>query len=100
LPSLKSLLFGRNAFKYCSRAAFENLPALTSIQLGFDAFYFKNDESSELIMRNLPKLPSLTAFIGSWTFKNPHVITLEDMPSLTNVILFGAFELRYEVHIN
>ncbi|KAM7454138.1 hypothetical protein BLSTO_05107 [Blastocystis sp. subtype 1] len=52
LPSLKSLLFGDNAFHYCSRAVFENLPELTSIRFGNDAFYFKNDDSSELIMRS------------------------------------------------
>ncbi|KAK8819393.1 hypothetical protein WA556_002384, partial [Blastocystis sp. ATCC 50177/Nand II] len=60
LPSLKSLLFGWGAFRECSRVVFENLSELTSIQLGDSAFQFKDDYSTELIMRNLPKLTTLT----------------------------------------
>ncbi|KAM7453662.1 hypothetical protein BLSTO_05589 [Blastocystis sp. subtype 1] len=52
LPGLKSLLFGDQAFRDCSRAVFENLPELTSIRLGWLAFWFKDDDSSELIMRS------------------------------------------------
>ncbi|KAK8831803.1 hypothetical protein WA577_001861, partial [Blastocystis sp. JDR] len=99
LPSLKSLLFGKFAFDDCSRAVFENLPELTSIQLGDSAFCFKDDDdSSELIMRNLPKLTSLTTEGRySGTFKYPHSITLEDMPSLTTVTLPLAFEWRNQL---
>ena len=64
-----------------------DLPELTSIQFGYSAFTFKDDdESSELIMRSgddamkwwidLPKLTSLTA-VGSYTFYYPRSITLE-----------------------
>ncbi|KAK8818134.1 hypothetical protein WA556_005955, partial [Blastocystis sp. ATCC 50177/Nand II] len=88
LPSLKSLLFGRGAFRACSRAVFENMPELTTIRLGTHAFQFKDDESSELIMRNLPKLTTLTTEgYYSWTFRYPRIITLENMPSLTTVTL-------------
>ena len=96
MPSLKSLLFGNYAFCCCSRAVFESdstrkrewwidLPELTSIQLSWYAFCFKNDESSELVMRSgddemkwwidLPKLTSLTGSSG--TFEYPRSITLE-----------------------
>ncbi|KAM7454400.1 hypothetical protein BLSTO_04843 [Blastocystis sp. subtype 1] len=98
LPSLYSLLFGRGAFCECSRAVFENLPELTSIQLGGGAFCFKQfDESSELIMRSLPKLTTLTTPGNSGTFSNPRIITLENMPSLTTVTLPLAFECRNEL---
>ncbi|KAK8826484.1 hypothetical protein WA577_002037 [Blastocystis sp. JDR] len=101
LPSLKSLLFGNRAFCLCSRAVFENLPELTSIQLGKDAFQFNGDDSSELIMRNLPKLTSLIAE-GDYsnTFCNPRYITLKDMPSLTTVTLgkYNSFSERITLH--
>ena len=65
-----------------------DLPELTSIQLGDSAFWFKDDDSSELIMRSgddemnwwidLPKLTSLTAEgDDSRTFLYPSIITLE-----------------------
>ena len=65
-----------------------DLPELTSIRLGDNAFRFKDDdESSELIMRSgddemkwwidLPKLTSLTAEGNSWSFIYPRSITLE-----------------------
>ncbi|KAK8816579.1 hypothetical protein WA556_001519 [Blastocystis sp. ATCC 50177/Nand II] len=75
LPKLKSLLFGKSAFRDSSRLVLENLPELTSIRLGDSAFYFNNDKSSTLIMRNLPKLTSLTTS-GSYSFRYPHHITL------------------------
>ena len=63
-----------------------DLPELTSIRLGKDAFCF-DDASSELIMRSevdnvkwwidLPKLTSLTTDKDSLTFCNPRSITLE-----------------------
>ena len=78
MPKLKNLLFSYDAFCWCSRAVFENLPELTSIQLGENAFSFDdNDGSSELIMRNLPKLESLTvASKRSHSFMNPQKIIL------------------------
>ena len=66
-----------------------DLPELTSIRLGDNAFRFKDDdESSELIMRSgddemkwwidLPKLTSLTTEGDySWSFIYPRSITLE-----------------------
>ncbi|KAM7454940.1 hypothetical protein BLSTO_04300 [Blastocystis sp. subtype 1] len=101
MPSLKSLLFGGSAFWKCSRAVFENLPVLTSIQLGDYAFCFKyDDDSTELIMRNLPKLTTLTSVEHSRTFKYPRSIILEDMPSLTTVTLPHAFEEKYKLSHN
>ena len=63
LPSLKSILFGQNAFARCSRVVFESdsikrrwhigLPRLTSIQLGFEALFFYHiGENRTLIMRS------------------------------------------------
>ena len=65
-----------------------DLPELTSIQLGGSAFWFDDDDSTELIMRSgddelnwwidLPKLTSLTIEgTSSFTFCNPRIITLE-----------------------
>ncbi|KAK8831503.1 hypothetical protein WA577_000588, partial [Blastocystis sp. JDR] len=97
LPSLKSLLFGIWTFEECSRVVFENLPELTSIRLGYSAFHFKDDDSSELTMRNLPKLTSLTTVKNSESFSLPCSITLEDIPSLTTVSLPHAFECRNQL---
>ena len=65
-----------------------DLPELTSIRLGDSAFCFKDDESSELIMRSgddemnwwidLPKLTTLTGVFS--TFRYPRSITLEGIP--------------------
>ncbi|KAK8814690.1 hypothetical protein WA556_006729, partial [Blastocystis sp. ATCC 50177/Nand II] len=96
LPSLKSLLFGVAAFCNCSHVVFENLPELTSIQLGEDAFWFKDNDSTELIMRNLAKLTTLTTEEGSCTFCNPRSITLEDMPSLITVTLDKGWAFNYK----
>ncbi|KAK8821392.1 hypothetical protein WA577_006690, partial [Blastocystis sp. JDR] len=102
LPSLKSLLFGMYSFSSCSRAVFENLPELTSIRLGKHAFWFKyDDDSTELIMRNLPKLTTLTTEGDySGTFEYPRHITLQNMPSLTTVTLDkeSAFKYKKTVH--
>ncbi|KAK8816918.1 hypothetical protein WA556_002819, partial [Blastocystis sp. ATCC 50177/Nand II] len=77
LPKLKSLLFGDRAFSLSSRLVLENLPELTSIRLGWDAFQFKDVESSTLVMRNLPTLTLLeTTSSNSWSFHNPRHITL------------------------
>ena len=68
-----------------------DLPELSSIRLGYNAFRFKNDDSSELIMRSdddkgkwwidLSILTTLTTdkhrVFGSETFRYPHSITLE-----------------------
>ena len=90
-----------------------DLPELTSIRLGYDAFCFKDDESTELIMRSgddemnwwidLPKLTSLTTD-GLITFLNPRSVTLAgsaerpllriDMPSLHTVRLVQMFTFR------
>ncbi|KAK8831294.1 hypothetical protein WA577_003462 [Blastocystis sp. JDR] len=83
LSSLKSLLFGYAAFAYCSHAVFENLPELTTIRFGWSAFCFKDNDSTELIMRNLPKLTSLTTEgNNSLSFKYPRSITLEGILNL------------------
>ena len=64
-----------------------DLPELTSIRLGYWAFDFKDDDSSELIMRSdddgmkwwidLPKLTSLTTTERSIIFRFPRIINLE-----------------------
>ena len=75
-----------------------DLPELTSIQLGEDAFRFTNDDLTELIMRSgddemnwwidLPKLTSLTTEgEDNYTFLEPRHITLEGISyhsTLTN----------------
>ncbi|KAM7456590.1 hypothetical protein BLSTO_02650 [Blastocystis sp. subtype 1] len=101
LPSLKSLLFGSRTLLWSRHVVFENLPELTSIQLGWYAFGFNDNDSSELIMRNLPKLTILTTEgEDSGTFKYPRSITLEDMPSLNTVTLGKecAFKLKKTIH--
>ncbi|KAM7455228.1 hypothetical protein BLSTO_04018 [Blastocystis sp. subtype 1] len=100
LPSLKSVLFGRESFADCSRVVFDNLSELTSIRLGKSAFYFEGYESNELIMRNMPSLTSLTTVENSFSFNRPRSVTLENMPSLTNVTLPRAFENMNVLHIN
>ena len=65
-----------------------DLPVLTSIRLGTHAFWFNDNESTELIMRSgddamkwwidLPKLTTLTTE-GSWAFRYPRIITLESI---------------------
>ncbi|KAM7454575.1 hypothetical protein BLSTO_04668 [Blastocystis sp. subtype 1] len=99
LPSLKSLLFGSGAFEMCSRAVLENLPELTSIRFGNDAFSFIGDESSELIMRNLPKLISLTEScirLFNHTFHYPRIITLEGISY--HSILTNRHALSHHCH--
>ncbi|KAM7455195.1 hypothetical protein BLSTO_04052 [Blastocystis sp. subtype 1] len=100
LPKLKTLVFGGGAFFFCSRAVFENLPELTSIQLGKYAIRMSMHQSSELIMRNLPKLASLTTEGQSGPFMYPVILTFDNMPSLTTVYLPYSFHFRNEVHIN
>ncbi|KAK8826863.1 hypothetical protein WA556_004450 [Blastocystis sp. ATCC 50177/Nand II] len=106
LPSLKSLLLGCGAFMYCPRAVFENLPELTSIRFGYEAFSFKdNSDSTQLIMRNLPKLTTLTASTSDLvcyasSFMYPSSITLEDMPSLTTVTLDESQAFKYKKTIH
>ncbi|KAK8827875.1 hypothetical protein WA556_004507, partial [Blastocystis sp. ATCC 50177/Nand II] len=103
LPSLKLLLFGGFSCCYCHRAVFENLPELTSIRLGKNALWFREIAVySELIMRNLPKLTSLTTDEGSRSFENPRFITLENIPSLTTITLDDdyVFAIKETVHTN
>ena len=85
-----------------------DLPLLESIQLGWNAFSFnEDDESSELIMRShyakmswwidLPALTSFTTDIHGESFSNPRRVTLQssasqslwslDMPNLVNVTM-------------
>ena len=84
-----------------------DLPELTSIRFGIDAFWFKNNESSELIMRSdddemkwwidLPKLTSLTTEENdSWTFRYPRIITLEGMSY--HSILTNRHALSHHCH--
>ena len=98
-----------------------DLPELTSIQLGRNALWFRdNAVYSELIMRSddsemnwwidLPKLTSLTTDEDSRSFEFPRIITLEstsfhsssqtDMPSLTTVTLddYYVFAIKETVH--
>ncbi|KAK8826471.1 hypothetical protein WA577_001399 [Blastocystis sp. JDR] len=101
LLKLKSLLFGNYAFYDSSRLVLENLPELTSIQLGRSAFHFNDAASSTLVMRNLPKLTSLTTTDSySRSFLNPRHITLYDIPALTTVYLPTAFDYKNDVSTN
>ncbi|KAK8826866.1 hypothetical protein WA556_004453 [Blastocystis sp. ATCC 50177/Nand II] len=100
MPSLKSLLFGNRAFNGSSHAVFENLPELTSIQLGWGGFSLRNVDYCELIMRNLPKLTTLTTDEDSHTFYSPRSITLEDMPSLTTVTLNKGWAFKCKKTVN
>ncbi|KAK8823575.1 hypothetical protein WA577_002494, partial [Blastocystis sp. JDR] len=79
LPKLKALRFGGDAFQRCNRLVLEDLPELTSIQMGERAFTFNAQEPhNELILRNLPKLTTLTS--EGWStcsFRFVHTITVE-----------------------
>ncbi|KAK8813716.1 hypothetical protein WA556_000288 [Blastocystis sp. ATCC 50177/Nand II] len=102
LPSLKSLLFGKYSFNECSRVVFENLPELTSIRLGDYALDFVDDDdnSSELIMRNLPKLTTITTEgKSSGAFYYLSSITLENIPSLTEISL-SDHALKEKKHVS
>ena len=82
-----------------------DLPELTSIRLGNDAFNFNGDDSSELIMRSgddemswwidLPKLTTLAAEY-SYTFCNPRSITLEGLSY--HSILTNRHALSHHCH--
>ncbi|KAM7457348.1 hypothetical protein BLSTO_01888 [Blastocystis sp. subtype 1] len=76
------------------------LPELTSIQLGDDAFCYKGDDNlSESVMRNLPKLTSITTEgENSWSLRNPQHITLESMPSVEDE--GSVLILSHEQHPN
>ncbi|KAK8822720.1 hypothetical protein WA556_001613 [Blastocystis sp. ATCC 50177/Nand II] len=89
MHNLKSLLLGNDSFGSCVVVAFENLPELTSIQLGSRAFSFQKKNVSTLIMRNLPNLTSLTTITPSTTFRDVRQVTLDNIPALTNVLLDG-----------
>ena len=57
LMKLKSLLVGKESFEKCDRVVFENLPVLTSVEMGWNAFKFNDDNAeSVLIVRNLTQL--------------------------------------------
>ena len=92
-----------------------DLPELTSIRLGNDAFKFKHDDSTELIMRSgddemkwwidLPRLTSLTtvkdSVYDSYTFCYSHIITLEGVSfcsSLTNRHPISHYCHSYQGH--
>ena len=100
-----------------------DLPELTSIQLGRNALWFRdNAVYSELIMRSgddemnwgidLPKLTSLTTEEDSRSFEFPRSVILEgtsfhsssstDIPSLTTVTLeyYYVFANKKTVHTN
>ncbi|KAK8827114.1 hypothetical protein WA577_007613, partial [Blastocystis sp. JDR] len=85
-------------FSECSHVVLENLPELTSIQLGKGAFEFKNiNSASKLVMKSLPKLTTITSSDAehSRSFLNAKSITLQgsrychtqniDMPSLSTI---------------
>ncbi|KAK8813599.1 hypothetical protein WA556_000175, partial [Blastocystis sp. ATCC 50177/Nand II] len=97
LSKLRSLSFGGSAFGRCSHVVLENLPELESIQLGNHALRFNQNASSDLIMRNLPRLSTLTTEEESASFCLPHHAILEDMPSLTRVSLPEAFIDRHDL---
>lgn len=90
MPSLTSLVFGKNAFRRCTRAVFEggifsfrcdcqDLPELRSLHMGTDALMFNNVNTlSTLVMQSvyalpdlltdLPKLTTVTTDENSWSF--------------------------------
>ncbi|KAK8826017.1 hypothetical protein AV274_3952 [Blastocystis sp. ATCC 50177/Nand II] len=92
LPKVKILLFGTGAFCCCIQCVIENLPELTSIHFGWSAFSFKSDDSSKLIMRNLPKLTTIvTEGETNSVFSSIHSIVLENIPSLTTISGVNCF---------
>ncbi|KAK8813925.1 hypothetical protein WA556_000495, partial [Blastocystis sp. ATCC 50177/Nand II] len=101
LPHLQTLGVGQNSFVATSSVVLENLPSLYSIQLGANAFSFRDDPYSELIMRNLLNLTSLTTTDKSSSFLLPRHTTLETIPSLTTVSLSEkAFFYKTGVSVN
>ena len=103
LMKLKSLLVGKESFENCDRVVFENLPVLTSVQMGWNAFKFNNNNAeSALIVRNLTQLVSLTTTIESVVnecFGYPRHIVLESLPSLSTVILQRAFQHSEDIQL-
>ena len=103
LMKLKSLSVGKESFENCDRVVFENLPVLTSVEMGWNAFKFNdNNAESALIVRNLTQLVSLTTTIESGVnecFGYPRHIVLESMPSLSSVILQRAFQHSDEIQL-
>ncbi|KAK8827718.1 hypothetical protein WA577_007265, partial [Blastocystis sp. JDR] len=69
------------------------MPELVSLRLGKRTLLFDNDETqpTKLILRNLPKLTTLTSLSANErladSFTNPTTVVLEDMPKLATVIL-------------
>ena len=104
LMKLKSLLIGKESFEKCDRVVFESLPVLTSIQMGWNAFKFNNDNAeSVLIVRNLTQLRSLITTIESVVndcFGYPRHIVFENLPSLSTVILQRAFQYSDDIEIS
>ena len=104
LMKLKSLSVGKESFENCDRVVFENLPVLTSVEMGWNAFKFNDDNSeSALIVRNLTQLVSLTTTIESAAnecFGYPRHIVLENLPSLSTVILQRAFQYSDDIRVS
>ena len=100
LNGLSELTIGRRGFENCERAVFESLPELTSIQLGWSALTFKDIDNATLVMKNLTKLVSLITVGGSdsMSLAYPRYASFENMPSLTVVQLYNAFQ-RVEEYI-
>ena len=79
-----------------------DLPELTTIRLGCNAFRFKDNDSTELVMRSgystvkwwldLPKLTTLTTEReDSESFRRPHHIILESASSVSSLPSRHAF---------
>ena len=104
LMKLKSLSVGKESFENCDRVVLENLPVLTSVQMGWNAFKFNdNNAESALIVRNLTQLVSLTTTIESAVnecFGYPRHIVLENLPSLSTVILQRAFQHTEDIKVS
>lgn len=100
LLSLEHVVLGEGSFCYCSRALFENLPQLASIHLGYNALSF-DDGDSELVMQDLPLLATLvTEDVDSESLHYPRHITLENMPSLIDIVLPSAFACRDDLRVS
>ena len=104
LMKLKSLLIGKESFEKCDRVVFESLPVLTSVEMGWNAFKFNDDNSeSALIVRNLTQLVSLTSVIENEVnecFGYPRHIVFENLPSLSTVTLEQAFQYTEDVKVS
>ncbi|KAM7454305.1 hypothetical protein BLSTO_04939, partial [Blastocystis sp. subtype 1] len=100
VKSLRELSMGDNCFCRCRLTVFEDLPSLTSIELGMGVFEGDEQNQNTLTMKNLSKLQSFTA--GNKAIRcvthatlissTPSLLSHPDIPSLESLCLPRAFE--------